>query len=63
MGGGNMWKWNLKTTEPQIKLPTCNLNSSSKTIPQYSPALLYRLSSFKKAANSTRFITWESDDV
>lgn len=49
MGGGNMWKWNLKVTEPQIKLPTCNLNSSSKTIPQYSPALFYRLSNFIKS--------------
>ena len=63
MGGGNMWTWNLEIIEPQIKLPTCNLNSSSKPIPQYFSALLHRLPNFKKAVNMARFITWQSDDA
>lgn len=62
MGGGNMWTWNLEIIEPQIKLPTCNLNSS-KPISQYSPALLYRLPNLKKSINIARFVTWESDDA
>lgn len=58
MGGGSMWTWNLEMIKPSIELPTCNLNSSSKPISRYSPALLHRLSNFKKAANTARFTTW-----